>query len=68
MTPLHWAVEKEKPETVRILLQNGADPTMVNKFDKTCFDIANDSDRKDIINLLFVSMHILNLFCSQATE
>lgn len=52
MTPLHWAVEKEKPETVRILLQNGADPTMVNKFDKTCFDIANDSERHDIIELL----------------
>lgn len=54
MTPLHWAVEKEKPETVKILLQNGADPTMVNKFDKTCFDIANDSERHDIIDLLQV--------------
>lgn len=52
MTPLHWAVEKEKTETVRILLQNGADPTMVNKFDKTCFDIANDAERHDIIELL----------------
>ncbi|KAL0271202.1 UNVERIFIED_CONTAM: hypothetical protein PYX00_008374 [Menopon gallinae] len=52
MTPLHWAVEKEKLETIKVLLQNGADPTMVNKFDKTCFDIANDSERHDIIDLL----------------
>lgn len=62
MTPLHWAVEKEKPETVKILLQNGADPTMVNKFDKTCFDIANDSERHDIIDLLQVCINIFSFF------
>ncbi|KAK6644479.1 hypothetical protein RUM43_000746 [Polyplax serrata] len=52
MTPLHWAVEREKLGTIKVLLQNGADPTMVNKFDKTCYDIANDSERHDIIEIL----------------
>lgn len=62
MTPLHWAVEKEKLETIKVLLQNGADPTMVNKFDKTCFDIANDSERHDIIDLLQVCRGGIHLY------
>lgn len=29
--PLHWAVERDKPESCRALLDVGADPNILNK-------------------------------------
>jgi ankyrin repeat protein len=52
MTPLHWAVEREHVDTVEVLLQNGANPHEVSKFDKTSFHIAHDNNRQDIVQLL----------------
>ena len=52
MTPLHWAIEREHVDTVEVLLQRGADPHIVSKFDKTAFDIALDNNRHDIVQLL----------------
>lgn len=52
MTPLHWAVEREHVDTVEVLLQNGANPHEVSKFDKTAFHIALDNNRHDIVHLL----------------
>jgi ankyrin repeat protein len=52
MTPLHWAVEREHVGTVEVLLQNGANPHEVSKFDKTAFHIALDNNRHDIVQLL----------------
>ena len=52
MTPLHWAVEREHVDTVEVLLQNGANPHEVSKFDKTSFHIAQDNNRQDIVQLL----------------
>ena len=52
MTPLQWAVEREHVDTVEVLLQNGANPHDVSKFDKSAFDIALDNNRHDIVQLL----------------
>jgi ankyrin repeat protein len=52
MTPLHWAVEREHIDTVEVLLQNGANPHEVSKFDKSAFHIAVDNNRHDIVQLL----------------
>lgn len=55
MTPLHWAVERGHIQIIKLLLDNGASVYSKNKFDKTVFDIAEDNDRLDIINILNVS-------------
>lgn len=45
MTPLHWAVEKQHDAVVELLLQYGADPTLISKFDKTPISIALEYNR-----------------------
>lgn len=55
MTPLHWAVERGHIQIIKLLLDNGASVYSKNKFDKTVFDIAEDNNRLDIINILNVS-------------
>lgn len=54
MTPLHWAVEREHIETIKVLLQHGANPNCVSKFDKTAFRIAMENNRPDLVELLQV--------------
>lgn len=54
MTPLHWAVQNEHLEVVSTLLKHGANPDLVNKFDKTPVDIAVELNRMDILQTLQV--------------
>lgn len=54
MTPLHWAVQNEHIEVVSTLLKHGANPLLVNKFDKTPLDIAIELNRMDILQTLQV--------------
>ncbi|XP_063953974.1 GA-binding protein subunit beta-1-like [Lytechinus pictus] len=60
MTPLHWAVEREHMEVVGCLLKHGADMTKINKFDKTCIDIASDHRNPVLLDLLTSTMQIKN--------
>lgn len=52
MTALHWAVQNEHMDTVVLLLKHGANPDIVNKFEKTPADIAVDLNRMDILQQL----------------
>lgn len=54
MTPLHWAAEYGHEDCVRLLLEHGADPGAVNKFDKTADQIAFDNNRLDITHVIQV--------------
>lgn len=54
MTPLHWAVENENVEVIEALLQGGADPQAVSKFDKTPISMATEMGRGDIVHILEV--------------
>lgn len=54
MTPLHWAVENQNLEVIETLLQAGADPNALSKFDKSPVSMAKDLDRSDIVELLEV--------------
>jgi ankyrin repeat protein len=52
-TPLQKAVQYQKYETAKVLMQNNANPKLKNKNDKTAFDIAKDkkdSEMKKILN------------------
>lgn len=52
MTPLHWAVQNEHLDVISLLLKHGANPDIVNKFEKTPADIAVDLNRMDILQQL----------------
>lgn len=52
MTPLHWAVEKRFPRIVNLLLQHGADPVALSKFEKTPITLAFESKQNDILQEL----------------
>ena len=52
MTPLHWAVEQEHMEVMILLLENGADPHSISKFNKSPITIAFEHDRLDFAELL----------------
>ncbi|XP_003727324.1 GA-binding protein subunit beta-1 [Strongylocentrotus purpuratus] len=60
MSPLHWAVEREHMEVVGCLLRHGADMTKINKFDKSCIDIASDHRNPVLLDLLSSTMQIKN--------
>lgn len=57
MTPLHWAVEMDHIEVVHYLLAKGADPHVLNKFEKSSFDIAESNANKKMLLLLKASIN-----------
>ena len=51
-TPLIIAASKGHEKAVKVLLANGADRELTNKFGDTALDIAEEGGKKDIIELL----------------
>ena len=52
MTALHWAVERGHISTVETLLRFGAEVANDSKFGKTPLEVASDSGRPDIFEML----------------
>jgi hypothetical protein len=52
MTALHWAVERGHISMVETLLRFGADVNLDSKFGKTPLEIASDTGRPDIFEML----------------
>uniref|UniRef100_A0A0B6ZY38 Uncharacterized protein n=1 Tax=Arion vulgaris TaxID=1028688 RepID=A0A0B6ZY38_9EUPU len=52
MTPLHWSTEKGHVNIIGVLIQNGADITLEDKFGRTPVDIALANGRTDIAHLI----------------
>jgi hypothetical protein len=52
MTALHWAVERGHISMVETLLRFGADVNLDSKFGKTPLEIASDTSRPDIFEML----------------
>ncbi|MBV8807846.1 MAG: ankyrin repeat domain-containing protein [Acidobacteriaceae bacterium] len=51
-TPLAWAVLTGKPESVRVLLDHGADVTVRAPDNRTLFDLAQESENQQVADLL----------------
>ena len=51
-TALIIAANKNNKEMVKLLLENGADPSIKNKYGKTALDIANEKGNQEIIKIL----------------
>lgn len=52
MTALHWAVEEEHIELVKVLLKHGADPTAISKYGETPLSIADEMGCAEITQVL----------------
>lgn len=52
MTPLHWAVEQQHNQAMLVLLEHGADPNAVSKFNKTPIILALEHERLDLVEVL----------------
>jgi hypothetical protein len=52
MTPLHWAVEKGYDNIAELLIENGANPHIQSKFQKSPYSIAKEKSNDFIINLI----------------
>lgn len=59
MTPLHWAAEYGHGDCVIQLLEHGADPSALNKFNKTADQIAFDNNFLEITRIIQVAYIIL---------
>lgn len=55
-TPLHKAVIKGNIEIIKLLINKGADPTLVDEKNQTPLDYAQDEGDLQIINYLSVAM------------
>jgi ankyrin repeat protein len=51
-SPLHLACSNNDPESVRLLLAHGADPSLRNDLDETPFDCAKENDASECLKLL----------------
>jgi len=51
-TPLIIATSNGHEKTVKVLLANGADKELTNKFGDTALDIAEEKGKKEILELL----------------
>lgn len=61
MTPLHWAVERDHAEVMAVLLEHGADPNALSKFNKTPISLALQHNRLDYIDILQQERDINNI-------
>lgn len=52
MTALHWAVEEEHPDLVKLLLKHGADPIVISKYGETPISIADELGYADVSETL----------------
>ncbi|XP_074058094.1 ankyrin repeat domain-containing protein 55 [Macrotis lagotis] len=52
MTPLHWAAFHNRPQHVQILLEKGADPTLVDKDFRTALHWAAQSGNKILCSII----------------
>lgn len=57
MTPLHWAAQNCHAEITELLIKYGAAADLVNKFNLTPADIAQQMGRMDIAELIMSAAH-----------
>lgn len=55
MTALHWAVEEEHTELVKLLLKHGASPVAMSKYDETPLSIAEEMGYREVVEILLAN-------------
>lgn len=68
MTPLHWAVERDFPNLVNILLKYGADPNTASKHGDTPVSMALEMGVDDIYQMLSTHQHHLTVSAEEQQE
>jgi ankyrin repeat protein len=62
MTPLHWAVERNHSEIVELLCKcDKIDLTCIDKFNRTCMDIAIKNNNSNLVSYLNDAKNIINI-------
>lgn len=56
-TPLHWCVQYDQPECMKLLLRSGADAKKMNLDGKTPLDLAKECARDTLIELVSILVH-----------
>lgn len=56
-TPLHWAVEEDYPNLVKLLLEHGADPNAESKTGETPLSIALELGSDDLFQMMSTYKH-----------
>lgn len=68
MTPLHWAVERKCSRVMQILLDHGADPNAMSKFDKSPITLALEHNRADLLKLLQQERELMGIQLQQQNQ
>lgn len=55
MTALHWAVEEERTELVKLLLKHGASPVAMSKYGETPLSIAEEMGYREVVEILLAN-------------
>lgn len=67
-TPLHWAVEEDYPNLVKLLLKHGADPYAESKTGETPVSIAHQLRFDDLLRLMTTYKHVSMEEQQEATD
>lgn len=68
MTPLHWAVEEDHPNLVKLLLKYGADPYIESKVGETPISIAQELKYMDLVRMMTTYKHHVSVSIEEQQE
>lgn len=67
-TPLHWAVEEDHPDIVKLLLKNGADPYAESKVGETPLTMALQLHQMDLFRMMSTYKHQTSVSMEEQQE
>lgn len=65
---MHWAVERKCSRVMQVLLDHGADPNAMSKFDKSPITLALEHNRADLLKLLQQERELMGIQLQQQNQ